>query len=103
MHDTALPFNRGNRHPVDRLADVRAEIKRLQEQESDLKALISTEMGSRDSLGGDEFIAFQSLQERRGAIDEASLKAAGINPDKHRKPKITSVVLRVERRAAEVA
>lgn len=103
MPDNALPINRGNRHPVDRLADVRAQIKKLQDEESDLKALISTEMGSKDSLGGDEFIAFQTLQTRKGGIDEASLKAAGINPDKHRKPASTSHVLRVERRVAEVA
>ena len=103
MPDTSLPINRGNRHPVDRLHDVRTQIKALQDQETDLKALISTEMGSRDSLGGDEFIAFQALQTRKGGIDEASLKAAGINPDKHRKPASTSHVLRVERRAAEVA
>lgn len=103
MHDTTLPGNSRNRHPVDRLADVRAQIKALQDEETDLKALISNEMGSRDSLGGDEFIAFQTLQTRKGSIDEASLKAAGINVDKHRKPPTTSHVLRVERRAAEVA
>ena len=103
MHDTSLPSNIRNRHPVDQLADVRAEIKALQDREADLKAQISAEMGSRDSLGGDEFIAFQALQTRKGGIDEASLKAAGINPEKHRKPSSTAHVLRVERRAAEVA
>jgi len=102
MHDTSLPINR-NRHPVDQLADVRAEIKRLQDQEADLKAQITTEMGSRDSLGGDELIAFQTLQTRKGGIDEASLKAAGINVDKHRKPASTAHVMRVERRVAAVA
>lgn len=103
MHDTSLPGNGRNRHPVDQLADVRARIKDLQDREADLKALITAEMGSRDSLGGDEFIAFQTLQERNGSLDEASLRAAGINPDKHRKPKSVSHILKVERRAAEVA
>ena len=103
MPDTTLPGNSRNRHPVDQLADVRAKIKALQDTETDLKAQISTEMGSRDSLGGDEFIAFQTLQTRKGAIDEASLKAAGINPDKHRKPSTVSHVLRIERREAEAA
>lgn len=103
MPDTSLPINRGNRHPVDQLADVRAQIKALQDQEADLKAQISAEMGSRDSLGGDEFIAFQTLQTRKGGIDEEKLKAAGIKVDLYRKPSSTAHVLRVERRAAEVA
>ena len=102
MTDTSLPINRGNRHPVDRLADVRAEIKRLQDEEADLKALISTEMGSSDSLGGAEFIAFQTIQNRKGGIDEARLKSAGVDVDLYRKPGSTAHVLRVERRMAEV-
>jgi hypothetical protein len=101
MPDTSLPINR-NRHPVDQLADVRFQIKILQEHESDLKALISAEMGSSDSLGGDEFIAFQTIQNRKGGIDEAKLKAAGVDPDLYRKPASTAHVLRVERRMAEV-
>ena len=54
--------------------------------------------GKADSLGGDEWIARQSLQERKGSIDEARLKAAGIDADAFRKPPVTSIVLRVERR-----
>lgn len=92
-----------NRHPVDQLADVRAQIKALQDTETDLKALISTEMGSRDSLGGDEFIASQKLQERKGGLDEAAMKADGVDPEKYRKPKSTFIVISVEPRAAEAA
>jgi hypothetical protein len=92
-----------NRHPVDRLADVRAEIKRLQVEEIDLKAMIQTEMGSADSLGGDQYIASQSLQERKGGIDEAAMKAAGIDLDKYRKSSSTFVLLKVEPRVMEMA
>ncbi|HEY8358656.1 MAG TPA: hypothetical protein VIL30_14455 [Ramlibacter sp.] len=103
MPDTALRGNSRNRHPVDQLADVRQQIKDLQAQESDLKALISMEMGSSDSLGGDEFICRQKIQERKGGLDEAKLKAAGIKVDLYRKPPSVAHVLLVERRAAEAA
>lgn len=88
-----------NRHPVDQLADVRESIKTLQAREAELKDEIGKLMGKADSLGGDEWIARQSLQERKGSIDEARLKAAGIDADAFRKPPVTSIVLRVERRA----
>lgn len=88
-----------NRHPVDQLADVRAKIKDLQAREGELKDEIGRLMGDKDSLGGDEYIARQSIQERKGPIDEAKLKAAGLDADKFRKPPVTSIVLRVERRA----
>lgn len=94
-----------NRHPVDRLADIRARIKSLQDEEHDLRAQISTEMGAADSLGGDEFIAFQKLQERKGALDEAKIAAAlkVENLDPYRKPASTFVVIKIEPRAREVA
>ena len=88
-----------NRHPVDQLADVRETIKTLQAREAELKDEIGKLMGKADSLGGDEWIARQSLQERKGSIDEARLKAVGIDADAFRKPPVTSIVLRVERRA----
>lgn len=102
MHDTAMP---GNRHPVDRLADVRAKIKALQDEEADLKAQISAEMGAIDSLGGDEWIAFQKLQERKGALDEATIaQHLGVKSlEPYRKPATTFVVIRLEPRAREVA
>ena len=105
MTDTSLPGNGANRHPVDRLFDVRQQIKALTEEEADLKAKISVEMGSADSLGGDECIASQSLQERKGGLDEARIAAAlGVgNLDDYRKPSSTFVVIRVEQRAQEAA
>lgn len=92
-----------NRHIVDQLADVRAQIKDLKAREDDLKDQISTQMGNADSLGGDEFIAFQKVSQRKGAIDQKSLEAAGINVDDHRKPDSTVYTLTVERRAVEAA
>jgi len=113
MTDTALPGNSrnatprppGNRHPVDRLYDVRQQIKALTEEEADLKAKISVEMGGSDSLGGDECIASQTLQERKGGLDEARIAAAlGVgNLDDYRKPASTFVVIKVEQRAREAA
>jgi len=105
MTDKAMPGNSRNRHPVDQLADVRAEIKRLTAVEDDLKAKITKEMGTRDSLGGDQFIASQALQERKGGLDEARIAAALRldNLDAYRKPKSTFVVLKVEPRVMAVA
>ena len=111
MTDTALPGNgrnvtaQPNRHPVDRLFDVRQQIKALTEEEGDLKARISVEMGSADSLGGDECIASQSLQERKGGFDEKKLAEAlkTTDLDQFRKPASTFVVIKVEQRAREAA
>lgn len=113
MTDTALPGNSrnatprppGNRHPVDRLYDVRQQIKELTEEEADLKAKISVEMGGSDSLGGDECIASQTLQERKGSFDEKKLAEAlkTTDLDQFRKPSSTFVVIKVEQRAREAA
>lgn len=92
-----------NRHIVDQLADIRAQMKELKAREDELKAEISEKMGSADSLGGDEFIAFQKVSQRKGAIDQKSLEAAGINVDDHRKPDTSVYTLTVERRAMEAA
>lgn len=102
MNNTSLPRNR---HPVDQLADVRAQIKKLEADEKALKDQITEMMGAKDSLGGDEFIAFQKLQERRGGLDEARIaEHLGVkNLDPYRKASVAVHVLRVERRAAEVA
>lgn len=90
-----------NRHIVDQLADVRAQIKELQGREADLKDAISAEMGERDSLGGDEYIALQKLTTRKGAIDTKAMEAAGIDPDRFRKPDIAVYSLVIERREVE--
>jgi hypothetical protein len=92
-----------NRHPVDRLGDVRALLKELQEEEIALKATIAGMMGEADSLGGDEYIASQRLQQRKGELDEARLHAEGIDLDNYRRPGTTRVVLTVEPRARGVA
>jgi hypothetical protein len=100
MNATALT----NRHPVDELAEVRAKIKFLGERESELKAIISKLMGpNNNSLGGDEWIAIQSMSERKGGIDEKKLIAAGIDVEKFRKPGSTPMIMRVERREVEAA
>lgn len=102
MTNTGLP---GNRHIVDRLADVRGRIKELETEEAELKSRISAEMGGSDSLGGDEFIAIQTLTNRKGGLDEARIAAAlkVENLDGYRKPGATVHSLKVERRMAEVA
>ena len=92
-----------NRHIVDQLADVRAEIKTLQAKEDELKSAISTAMADRDSLGGDEFIAMQKVSERKGSIDAAAMKKDGIDVDKYRKPAVTVYQILVEPRAMEAA
>ncbi len=104
MDNTSLPGKPGtNRHPVDQLALVRQTIKHLEEREAELKAEIGALMGSSDSLGGAEFIAFQKLQQRKGGLDEKALAAAGIDPEKFRKPASTFIVLQIEPRVSEVA
>jgi hypothetical protein len=92
-----------NRHPVDRLADVRAQMKALKALEDDLKAEVSKEMGGRDSLGGDQYIARQKLSERAGAVDAKAMKAAGIDVDAYRKPPVTVMTITVEERVEEAA
>lgn len=103
MNEIALPDKGTNRHPVDQLAQVRATIKQLQDRESELKAEVSQMMGNRDSLGGDEFIARQTVTERKGAIDEKAMAAAGIKPDAYRKPPVTVYSIRCEPRVMEEA
>lgn len=90
-----------NRHIVDQLADVRAHIKELQGKEAELKDAISALMGGRDSLGGDEYIALQRLTTRKGAIDTKAMEAAGIDPDRFRKPDVAVYSLVIERREVE--
>lgn len=92
-----------NRHIVDQLADVRAEIKALQTREAQLKEAVSAAMGERDSPGGDEYIARQKVSERKGAIDQKAMKADGIDADKYRKPSVAVYQITVESRVMEPA
>lgn len=99
MNATAMT----NRHPVDELAENREQQKALKQQEEILRAKVSTMMGSADSLGGDEWIAKQDVVPRKGSIDDRKLKAAGLDPEKFRKPGSTAFVIRTVRRAVEDA
>jgi hypothetical protein len=92
-----------NRHPVDELADVREKIKFWKEREDELRGLISEMMGGSDSLGGDEWIARQTVTERKGSLDEKLMQADGIDTDRYRKKPSISFTIRVERRAVEAA
>lgn len=92
-----------NRHIVDQLADIRATMKSLKADEDTLKGQISEAMGSADSLGGDEFIARQTLTERKGSIDTKAMEAAGIDIERYRKPGVSVYALKVERRVLEDA
>lgn len=102
MNDIALPGKAGiNRHPVDQLGAIRQEIKRLQDREIALKENILSQMGSRDALGGAEYIAVRTNQSRKGGLDEAKLRKKLGSLDSYRKPDISFPVLKVERRALE--
>lgn len=92
-----------NRHPVDQLANVRATIKALQEREAELKEEIGTLMGNADSLGGDEFIASQKLQSRKGGLDEKRLTEKLGDLSAYRRPDTSFITLKVEPRAMEGA
>jgi len=90
-----------NRHIVDRLADVRDQIAYLKAEESELKEKISRLMGSRTSLGGDEYIATKVVSERMGTLDTRKMWEDGIDIEKYRKPKTTSTSIRLEERRLE--
>jgi hypothetical protein len=92
-----------NAHPVDQLVAIRAQIKALQEHEALLKTEISRAMGDSTCLVGDEWIAEQSVTTRKGGIDEAALKAAGIDVNAFRKADTSVYTLRTVLRAARAA
>lgn len=88
-----------NRHPVDQLGDIREQIKALGDVEKALKEQVSALMGEADSLGGAEWIASQSISERKGGVDEKKATAAGVNLDAFRKPPTPVVTIKTTRRA----
>ena len=59
-----------NRHPVDELADVRAQIKTLCIEEAELRAIVLT---GECGLAGDEYVAVVQTRPRNG-IDLLALK-----------------------------
>jgi len=98
--DTTMSGKPGtNRHPVDQLANIRATIKAMQDRETELKEEIGQLMGAADSLGGDEFIAKQTLASRKGGLDEKKLAAKLGDLAPYRKPDTTYITLKVEPRA----
>ena len=90
-----------NRHPVDRLADMRAQIKALTAEEKTLTAEVSRLIGDGTSAGGDEYIATQSIAERKGSIDPKKLADAGIDADAYRKKGSVTVTVTLARRVVE--
>lgn len=92
-----------NRHPVDQLAEVRAQIKVLTELEASLKDAVSTLMGAGDFVEGDEYVAMQSISERKGSIDDKAMKLAGINADDFRKAPVTVYSLKTSPKTAQKA
>lgn len=91
-----------NRHPVDRLHDIRTALKTLEAEEKEAAAEVSKLMGSNDSVGGVEYIASQSISERKGSIDDKKLAAAGIDPDKFRKaPSVVAKITLAKRADAD--
>ncbi|MEL6280678.1 MAG: hypothetical protein AAFR28_17610 [Pseudomonadota bacterium] len=84
-----------NRHPVDRLAEVRAEIARLKDQETALRDAV-LEMPSGD-LVGDEFIAtVKNASQSR--LDTKAVEAKFGSLDAFRK-KVQITTVRLVKRA----
>jgi len=103
MTDNIVPIkgvnqNNDNRHIVDRLADVRDQIAWLKGVENELKEQVNRLMGSRMSLGGDEYIATKTISWRKGVIDTKLLEADGIDVEKYRKAQSSCMSIKLEER-----
>jgi hypothetical protein len=99
VHDSLVPFETGNRHIVDRLGALRRLIREAEALENKLKTEVGYLMGSRDSLGGDEFIARQMIGERKGGWDDKKLEdELGLRAEKFRKPPVKIVTIRTDLR-----
>lgn len=92
-----------NRHIVDELAEVRAQIKALADRETALKAEISAAMGTGDLLIGDDYAAVQKITSRKGAVDTAAMAKAGIDVEAYRRADVTVLSIVVERCQQAVA
>lgn len=90
-----------NRHPVDQLAQIREQIRALKDFEASLAKEVSGMMGERDSLGGDEYIARQTISTRKGSIDQKRMAEDGIDVDRYRKEAVNVFSIRVEQRERE--
>lgn len=65
-----------NRHPVDELADVRAEMRRLKDREAELRQMVLTK---RCSLVGDDFEAVVTNQHSQRLDVVAAREALGLD------------------------
>lgn len=85
--------------PVDKLGEIRERIKQFQAEEKALKAIVQDTLGPDDRLLGFEFLAIQTIAERKGAVDERRVAdALGVeNLDDYRKPATTVITVKTER------
>jgi hypothetical protein len=89
-----------NRCIVDLLGALRAHKKEVEALEAQLKDDVAQAMGERDSLPGDEFIARQTVSERKGGWDGKKLEAElGMRAASFRKPPTTVYTITTELRA----
>lgn len=91
-------MTKANRHVVDQLADVRDQLKAAGEREKELKAQVEKMLARKDSVRGDEFVAFPVPSHRKGGLDEVAMVADGINVEKYRKPGIDILSIRLTAR-----
>jgi hypothetical protein len=92
-----------NAHPVDQLAQVRADIAALKTREDELRGEVSRLIGDGSLVEGDLFVAKQDLTTRKGGLDEKALRAAGIDTDLYRKPDAVVITIRTTLRTAMAA
>ena len=99
MNDILAPFKNSNRSDVDLIGDLRAVIKEAKSMEEELKERILESFGSSDSVGGADYIAYQSIHGRKGSFDEKKLKEKlGNDLESYRKPSTSSIKLDVKPR-----
>tara|TARA_R110000765_G_scaffold204734_2_gene309628 strand:- start:289 stop:576 length:288 start_codon:yes stop_codon:yes gene_type:complete len=92
-------MNISNRTPIDRLGEIREQIKELQAAEKDLKVKVQKSLNCADRLLGLEFLAVQSIAERKGSIDEKAVceKFGVENLDDFRKAPVTVITVKTTR------
>jgi hypothetical protein len=88
-----------NRHPVDELGDIRAERAALEAREARARTQVKNLMEAGGRLSGDEYVAEWEVRYRKGQIDPAALRRAGLKPDKFRKPSRKVDVILTDRRS----
>jgi len=92
-----------NAHPVDQLAQIRADIAALKTREDELRGEVSRLIGNGNIIEGDLFVAKQDMTTRKGSLDEKALRAAGIDTDAFRKPEAVVITIRTTLRTALAA